>query len=104
MAERLTDAALGRMESYVMVTRDHFGRFSTNDVEALLQEIRESRSASLTAEDREALECLAKNLATAGALCEAYRQGSSHTVLMLLRVPSWRPGCNLPAPGKGERG
>jgi hypothetical protein len=58
MAERLTDAALGRMESYVMATRDCFGRFSTNDVEALLQEIRESRSASISAVDREALECL----------------------------------------------
>jgi hypothetical protein len=102
MAERLTDAALELMESYVMVTRDCFGRFSTNDVEALLQEIRESRARALTAEEREALECLAANLATAAALCEAYRQGSSHTVLALLRVPSWRPGCNHPAPGKGE--
>ncbi len=50
----------------------------------------------------EALRTLAANLATAGALCAAFRQGSMYaTRLRSYAIVDWRPGCGRPMPGWG---
>jgi hypothetical protein len=91
MAERLTDAALGLMESYVMVTRESFGRFSTNDVEALLQEIRESRARALSAEEREALERLLRDLREWPEVAAHFRNNHRAALAVLHRLLAHAP-------------
>lgn len=50
---------------------------------------------------RRRLDTLARNLAIAGALCEAFQQGSDYRMRMMLALSAdedWKPGCRLESP------